>query len=135
MWTASRTRSNFVGHRTHISARGDSRHKMRARAIQAQDFKLFDLHLHRPEQNLFLLPRQFVSGHALDFLRRIGRRSLLNLAQKVSSQIPYLFESERWSLRLPDSRPFGIVGVGCEAKANHAFEALLGSQVELRQPG
>src|ERR1700686_5773211 len=98
-----------------------------------QDLEFFDFYLYRLERDFLLLAGEFVGGHSGNFLGGKRRRHLLDDALKLGSQGAYLIAIYVHVLQRRGGLAIGVVGVGGEAEANHAFVSLLRMDVELRQ--
>src|SRR6266566_7763288 len=131
MSAAAELLTHFVGHRPYVCARGDARSEGGLIGGGRQNLKFFDFYSYRFERDLLLLAGEFVGGHSGNFFGGKWWRHLLDGALKQGSQDAHFIEIYVHVLQRRRGLAIGIVGIGGEAEANHAFVSLLRMDVEL----
>ncbi len=131
---AAHSFSQVVRHRTHVGAGRDSCPERAAVSVDGKNLKFFDLHRYRIERDILLLAGQFIGPDTGDLLGRIKRRHLLDRPAKLSREFAQFRKIQR-NVSLRSGRfAVRVIRIGRKPEADHAFIALLGMQVELRQP-
>jgi len=133
MGAEAETLAHFVRDRAHVGSGGDAGAEVGTVGLDGGDGEFLDLDLNRLQNDFLPLARQLVGGDAIDFLGRERRRDLLDEAEECGGEGLQLFEAGVGGADLAHGFAIGIVSVGGEAEADHAFVVFLGSGVELRQ--
>src|SRR5215467_318160 len=102
------------------------------RILAAENLELLYLHLHRLQLDRLLLARQFVGGHATDFLSGERRRHLFNYTPEPSRLSAELFWIKDDIAGRRGRLALRVVGVGGKTEADCAFVGLLRMGIELR---
>lgn len=133
MRSGTETLAHFVRDRPHVGSRSDASPEAGAVALDCEDHEFFDLDLNRLEDYLLLFSRQFVGWDTVDFLGGERGRHLVDEAEKSGSEFPDGIEVESDRDSLAHRLAVGVIRIGGEAEADHAFVGFLRGGVELRQ--
>ncbi len=135
MGSGAETLAHFVSDGTHVGSRSHAGAEAGAVGFDGEDDEFLDLDLNRLQDYLLLFSRQLVGRDAVDFLGRERRRDLLDEALECGSELLDGREGEGDWAGLAGRGAIGVVGVGGEAEADHAFVGFFGSGVELSKTG
>ncbi len=134
MGSAAEALAYFVGDGAHISSGGDAGAEAGAIGVNRGDEEFFYFYLHRLQHYFFLFASEFVGGDAANFFGREGRRDLLDDAEESGGELLELLKVKVDGTNFADGFAIGIVSIGGEAEADHAFISFLRRDVKLRQP-